>query len=187
MNYFVHDRGICEAMVGEETRIWAYAHVMEGAIVGSRCNIGEHCFIEKGAVVGNDCVIKNGVALWDGVIIKDSVFIGPNACFTNDLLPRTKSINPHFEPKPTCIESGVSIGANSTIVCGIQIGEYALIGAGSVVTKDVPAFALVYGNPAVKHGWISKLGNKLLFDSDYKTIDEDGSKYQLRNDKVILL
>ncbi|MGH8559151.1 MAG: WxcM-like domain-containing protein [Methylococcales bacterium] len=146
--FFVHENGICETtMVGEGTRIWAFAHILPGARIGSNCNICDHVFIENDVVIGNDVTVKSGVQLWDGVRLRDRVFVGPNATFTNDRFPRSKSYPDQFAR--TIIEEGASIGANATILPGLRIGRFAMIGAGAVVTKDVPANAVVVGNPAV--------------------------------------
>ena len=159
---FVHDLGLCESDdVGPRTRIWAFAHVMRGAAVGSDCNIGEHVFIEAGASIGDRVTIKNGVAVWDGVTIGDEVFVGPYAVFTNDLTPRVGFKKSRERFLPTRVERGVTIGANATIVCGITIAGGAFIGAGAVVTKSVSAYALMVGNPARRTGWMCACGEKL--------------------------
>jgi acetyltransferase-like isoleucine patch superfamily enzyme len=158
---FVHRNAIVEAQgIGERTRIWAFTHVMNGAHIGRDCNIGEQCFAESGVVVGNSVVIKNGVALWNGVEIGDNVFVGPNVVFTNDLMPRAKLFR---SVVPTRVREGASIGANATVCCGIEIGRWAMVGAGSVVTRDVPEFAMVFGNPARVRGYVCKCGEKLRF------------------------
>jgi UDP-2-acetamido-3-amino-2,3-dideoxy-glucuronate N-acetyltransferase len=141
---FIHEKSEVE------TRIWQYTVVLAGAKIGTNCNINAQCFIENDVIIGNNVTIKCGVQLWDGITIEDSVQIGPNATFTNDKYPRSKNIN--FELKRTIIKKNASIGANATILCGITIGENAMIGAGSVVTKDVPSGELWYGNPARNHG-----------------------------------
>ncbi len=186
-DYFVHAKGMCECEIGSGSRVWAHAHVMKNAVVGSHCNIGEQCFVESGAAIGNGCTIKNGVSIWDGVTLESNVFVGPNAVFTNDMMPRTKAVNPEYEMVPTIVKRGASIGANATIVCGSSLGEYCMIGAGAVVTKDVPAFALVIGNPARIHAWVSVKGEKLSFDANGMAKDSDGRRYELRNNCVRLL
>lgn len=159
---FVHEKGLCESdQVGKGTRVWAYAHVMKGAVVGEECNIGETSFIESGAVLGDHCTIKNGVSVWDKVTLEDYVFLGPNAVLTNDLLPRCKYKKGPEAFLPTLIKEGASVGANATIVCGVTIGRNAMIGAGAVVTRDVPDHALVIGNPARMRGYVCECGVKM--------------------------
>lgn len=145
MNYFVHSHALVESkQIGDKTRIWAFAHVLEGAQIGADCNICDGVFIENDVVIGNRVTIKCGVQIWDGIRIDDDVMIGPNATFTNDLYPRSKQ---PFELRRTVVEKGASIGANATILCGITIGTGAMVGAGSVILKDVPPHAVVVGNP----------------------------------------
>ena len=159
--------------VGEGTNIWQFCVVMPGARIGDDCNICANVVIENDVVVGHHVTVKSGVQLWDGVTLEDHVFIGPNATFTNDAVPRSKNV--HYKRVDTIVRQGASIGANSTIVGGLEIGAYALIGVGSVVTHDVPPHALYYGNPARRHGYVTRSG--LLLDMDYK--DKDGVKHQL--------
>jgi len=138
--------------IGEGTNVWQFCVIFEEAKIGKNCNICSHVLIENDVTLGNNVTVKSGVQLWDGVTIEDSVFIGPNATFTNDLFPRSKQ---HDSPQlKTLIKKGASIGANATIICGVTIGEYAMIGAGSVVTRDVQPYELVYGVPATHKGWI---------------------------------
>jgi acetyltransferase-like isoleucine patch superfamily enzyme len=147
LSHFVHPQGICQTSdVGEGTRIWAFSHVLSGARLGSDCNVGEQVFIENDVIVGDRVTIKNGVQLWDGLRVGDDVFIGPNATFTNDPFPRSRRYD-HAVPV-TRIEPGASIGANATVLPGITIGARAMVGAGSVVTRDVAPGAVVAGNPA---------------------------------------
>jgi len=154
-----------QAMIGDKTKIWHHAQVREGAIVGSECIIGKNVYIDTGVHIGNRCKIQNNVSIFHGTTIEDGVFIGPHVCFTNDRFPRainedgTLKLRNDWSIIKITIKKGASIGANTTILPGITIGEYALIGAGSVVTKDVPSFALVYGNPAKIHGKVNKKGN----------------------------
>lgn len=146
MNYFAHTHALVESVnIGENSRIWAFAHVLPGARIGDDCNICDHVFIENDVVIGDRVTIKCGVQLWDGVRLEDDVMVGPNATFTNDIFPRSKR---SFELKQTLVKKEASIGANATILCGITIGEKAMVGAGAVVTKDVPPRAVVVGNPA---------------------------------------
>jgi len=143
----VHPLALCESSsVGEGTRIWAFCHVLDGAVIGRDCNLGESVFVEGDVVVGDRVTVKNGVQLWDGVRLSDDVFVGPNATFTNDRMPRSRVYD--HEPLPTVVEAGASIGANATILPGLVLGARCMVGAGSVVTRDVPAGALVVGNPA---------------------------------------
>lgn len=175
----MHPAALVETdQIGDETRIWAFAHVQSGAKIGGGCNVGDHSFIEKGVTIGDDVTVKNGVSIWEGVTIEDGVFVGPNAVFTNDLRPRSKVY--HSEVVATRVCRGASIGANATIVAGTELGEYCMIGAGAVVTESVPAFALVLGIPAKFHSWVSKKGNTLHFenglasDGDERFVLRDG-------------
>jgi acetyltransferase-like isoleucine patch superfamily enzyme len=159
---FVHERALCESQdIGEGTRVWAFAHVMKGAKVGTHCNIGDCAFIESGAVLGNHVTVKNAVLVWDKVVVGDDVFLGPNMVFTNDMMPRSAFKKSADKFLPTNVGKGASIGANATIVCGVKIGEQAFIGAGTVVIRDVPAHAMVAGNPARQIGWMCTCGEKL--------------------------
>jgi acetyltransferase-like isoleucine patch superfamily enzyme len=159
---FVHARALCESTdVGARTRIWAFAHVMAGARVGADCNVGDHAFLESGVVVGDRVTIKNGVAVWDKVTLEDEVFVGPNAVFTNDPTPRAAVKKPPASFLPTVVRRGATIGANATIVCGVTLGSHCLIGAGTVVTRDVPAHALIVGNPGRRTGWVCMCGERL--------------------------
>jgi len=161
---YVHPQGINESdRVGDGSRIWAFAHVMKGAVVGESCNIGEGAFIEGGAVLGDHVTVKNGVCVWDRVTIEDYVFLGPNAVLTNDLVPRN---HPDYRSRPedwlpTRIGEGATIGANATVVCGHDLGAWCIVGAGAVVTCSVPAHGLVLGNPARRVGWVCRCGKRL--------------------------
>jgi UDP-2-acetamido-3-amino-2,3-dideoxy-glucuronate N-acetyltransferase len=160
--YYVHPNALVESSeIGPGTKIWAFAHVMDGARVGANCKIGDHAFIESGAVLGNYVTVKNGVAIWDRVTVEDNVFLGPNCVLTNDLNPRTYIQKGGDSLTPTLIRANATIGANATIVCGITIGQYAFIGAGAVVIRSVPDFALVVGNPSRQIGWMCACANKL--------------------------
>lgn len=145
--------------IGTGSRVWAFVHVLPGANIGQDCNICDHCFIENQVSIGNNVTIKCGVYLWDGITLENNVFVGPNVVFTNDVRPRSK--NTAYAMQATLVQQGASLGANSTILAGITVGRYAMTGIGAVVTRDVPAYALVYGNPARQHGWIDEQGNKL--------------------------
>ncbi|TKC00448.1 acyltransferase [Pedobacter cryophilus] len=161
-DFYIHSSSFIDenVSIGKGTSIWHFCHISEGAEIGEHCNIGQNVFIGKNVKIGNGVKIQNNVCLFDGVEIKDDVFIGPSVVFTNILTPRA-FINRRTEFLTTTVEKGASIGANSTIICGNTIGEYALIGAGSVLTKSVCDFELWYGNPAQKKGMVNKLGEKI--------------------------
>lgn len=160
-DWFCHPSAIVEhgAIIGSRTRIWAFVHVLPDARIGMDCNVCDHTFIEGNVVVGNRVTIKTSISLWDGMTIEDDVFLGPNACFTNDKRPRSKQYPPEFPP--TLLRQGCSMGANSTTLPGLIIGRYAMVGAGAVVTRNVPDFGLVFGNPARLVGWVCKCGMRL--------------------------
>lgn len=164
--------------IGDNTVIWQYCVILKNAIIGNNCNINFNVFIENDVEIGNDVTIKSGVQIWDGIRISDKVFIGPNVTFTNDLIPRSKEKPPFFEK--TLIKTGASIGANSTIIAGNEIGEYSLIGAGSLVSKNIPANTVWYGNPAQHKGYITNKG--VLLDMEMR--DKNGNKYSLNDDKI---
>jgi acetyltransferase-like isoleucine patch superfamily enzyme len=164
--------------IGKDTRIWAFAHILPDVRIGTNCNICDHCFIENSVVIGNNVTIKCGVHIWKGVEIEDDVFIGPNTAFTNDLRPRSK----HFvDAVPTHIKKGASLGAGTIVLAGITIGEYAMTGIGSVVTRDIPAYALFYGNPASFRSWIDEIGNKLSSHDGEIWESPDRKKFILKN------
>lgn len=175
----IHSTADCQSSsIGEGTVIWQFAVILKGAVIGSNCNINCHTFIENDVVLGNNVTVKSGVYLWNGITAGDNVFIGPNATFTNDQYPRSKSYPDAFQK--TVIGKGASIGANATIIGGIHIGEYALIGAGAVVTKSVPAHAVVYGNPAKITGWVDEKGEKLKEENEFY-VNSAGKKFQVKN------
>ncbi len=181
---FVHKLALLESEhVGSRSRIWAFAHIMPGARVGADCNIGEQVFVEGGVLIGDRVTVKNGVAIWTGVTIEDEVFVGPNAVFTNDLYPRSRVY--HDEIPKTQVLKGASIGANATIIAGNSLGEYSLVGAGSVVTKDVKPYQLVVGNPAKAIGWVSRSGQRMHFENG--TYSEAGVTYKLENSEVTVI
>jgi acetyltransferase-like isoleucine patch superfamily enzyme len=160
--FFLHPLGIAESdKIGTGTRVWAFAHVMAGAEVGSQCNIGEHAFIESGARVGNNVTVKNGVSVWNGVHVEDDVFLGPHCVLTNDSNPRSYIKKGPEALVQTHVRKGATIGAGAVIVCGHEIGRYAFVGAGAVVIRNVPDFALVVGNPARQIGWMCLCAQKL--------------------------
>jgi UDP-2-acetamido-3-amino-2,3-dideoxy-glucuronate N-acetyltransferase len=165
--------------IGENTIIWQFCVILKNAIIGKNCNINYNVFIENDVIIGDNVTIKPGVQIWDGVTIEDDVFIGPNVTFTNDLIPRSKVYPIQFSK--TFIKKGASVGANSTIIAGIEIGEYALIGAGSVITKNVRPFSVYYGNPAKLQGFITKEG--ILLNKEL--ISKDGKQYIFLNNCLI--
>ncbi len=167
--------------IGEGTSIWQYSVVLGGATIGKNCNINCHTFIENDVIIGDNVTVKSGTYIWDAIRIEDDVFIGPNVVFTNDLRPRSKTRSAY---PITTVKKGASLGANSTILAGITIGEYSMTGIGSVVTKNVPPHALVYGNPAKIHGWVDKKGNKLVKVSGEDWVDKDGEKYKIINSEL---
>ena len=190
-NFFVHQTSVVDDFcnIGNGTKIWHFSHIMQGAIVGKNCNIGQNVVISSGVIIGNNVRIQNNVSVYEGVICEDDVFVGPSAVFTNVINPRSMISRKH-EFKKTTVKKGASIGANATIICGNTLGEYCFIGAGSVVTKDVAAYALIVGNPGRHKGWMSEFGIKLEFDEQgIATCRESGEQYILDNfsvKKVIL-
>jgi len=159
---FIHPQALVESReIGPRTRVWAFAHVLAGARIGSDCNLGDHVFVESGVTLGNNVTVKNGVSLWEGITVENDVFIGPNSVFTNDLNPRAFIKKRGKELLPTRLCEGSTIGANATILCGITVGAYAFVGAGSMVLRTVPDFGLVVGSPARHIGWMCECANKL--------------------------
>ncbi|MBK6382074.1 MAG: N-acetyltransferase [Chitinophagaceae bacterium] len=186
MNFFAHSSAIVDegCQVGDGTKIWHFSHVMPGCVIGNNCNIGQNVVVSPKVTLGNNVRVQNNVSIYEGVICEDDVFLGPSMVFTNVINPRSAVSRKH-EYLQTLVRKGASIGANATIVCGNEIGEYAFIGAGAVVTKPVPAYALVVGNPARQTGWMSEYGHKLQFDAEGKaTCPESGEKYVINNNKV---
>jgi len=163
MKYFKHSSAIIDegAEVGENTKVWHFSHVMNGAKIGNDCVLGQNCFIANNVVIGNKVKIQNNVSVYEGVICEENVFLGPSMVFTNVINPRS-AIEKKNEFKKTIVKKGASIGANATIICGVTIGSYAMIGAGAVVTKDIADYALVVGNPAKQIGWVDEVGNTKL-------------------------
>ncbi len=185
-DYFVHPTSIidegCE--IGSGVKIWHFSHIMTGCVIGENCNLGQNVVVSSGVTLGKNVKVQNNVSIYDGVICEDDVFLGPSMVFTNVINPRSAIIRKD-EYKKTLVKKGASIGANATIVCGNDIGEYAFIGAGAVVTKEVAAYALVIGNPARQTGWVSEYGIKLKFDDEGKAVcKESGEKYIIQNNKV---
>ena len=186
MNYFAHPTAVIDdgCQIGEGTKIWHFSHVMQGCIIGNSCIIGQNVFIASNVKLGNKVKAQNNISIYEGVICEDNVFLGPSMVFTNVINPRS-AVDRKNEFKQTIVRSGASIGANATIVCGNEIGEYAFIGAGAVVTKPVLPYALVMGNPARQTGWVSQLGHKLEFDINGKAIcPESEDEYRLENNRI---
>ena len=172
----------CE--IGEGTKIWHFSHIMTGCKIGKRCNIGQNVVISPEVVLGNNVKIQNNVSVYTGVTCDDDVFLGPSAVFTNVTNPRS-AVNRHSQYAKTHVGRGAAIGANATIVCGHDIGAFAFVGAGAVVTKTIPPYALVVGNPSKQIGWMSEYGHRLRFDENgLATCPESGEKYELKDGKV---
>lgn len=184
--YFVHETSVIDepCSIGKGTKIWHFTHIMSGCEIGEDCNIGQNVVISPRVVLGRNVKIQNNVSVYTGVVCEDDVFLGPSMVFTNVINPRS-FVSRKSEFKETIIRKGASIGANATIVCGHEIGAYAMVGAGTVVTKDVKPYALVVGNPAKQIGWVSENGMRLNFDKEgYAICPETGQRYFFQNDSV---
>jgi UDP-2-acetamido-3-amino-2,3-dideoxy-glucuronate N-acetyltransferase len=184
--YFAHPSAIIDegCQIGDGTKIWHFSHLMSGCIIGERCNIGQNVVISPDVVLGQNVKVQNNVSIYTGVICEDDVFLGPSMVFTNISNPRSAIIRKDQYAK-TLVKKGASIGANATVVCGHSIGEYALIGAGAVITRDVKPYALVVGNPARQIGWVSEYGHRLSFDQLYQAVcPESGQYYILDKEQV---
>lgn len=184
--YFAHPSATVDegAVIGDGVKIWHYSHIMDGAVLGDKCNIGQNVVVSPGVTLGCNVKVQNNVSIYTGVTCEDDVFLGPSCVFTNVTNPRS-AVNRHSQYARTKVGKGATIGANSTIVCGHDIGEYAFIGAGAVVTKTIPPYALVVGNPARQIGWMSEYGHRLEFDSEgIAECPESLQRYQLKDKKV---
>ena len=184
--YFSHETAVIDqdCSIGEGTKIWHFSHIMPTAILGERCNLGQNVVVSPGVILGNNVKVQNNVSIYTGVICEDDVFLGPSMVFTNILNPRSAIVR-RDQYVETRVEKGASIGANATIVCGNTIGKFALIGAGSVVTKPVPAYALIVGNPGKQIGWVSEYGYRLHFDANNVAIcPESNETYHVKNNLV---
>lgn len=184
--YFAHESSYVDegCQIGNGTKIWHFSHIMPNCIIGENCNIGQNVVISPEVRLGNNVKVQNNVSIYTGVICEDDVFLGPSMVFTNVINPRS-AVNRRNQYLTTQVGKGASIGANATIVCGHDIGEYAFIGAGAVVTKHIPPYALVVGNPSKQIGWISQYGHRLSFDKDgFAVCPESNEKYQLINNQV---
>lgn len=186
-DYFKHESAYVDegCVIGKGTKIWHFSHIMSNCEIGEDCNIGQNVVVSPEVKLGRNVKIQNNVSVYTGVICEDDVFLGPSMVFTNVINPRSAVVRKN-EYKPTILRRGASVGANATIVCGNEIGEYAMIGAGAVITKPVHAYALVVGNPARQIGWVSEYGEKLNFDENgLATCPATGQKYRLENKQVI--
>ena len=184
--YFVHESSYIDdnVEIGEGSKIWHFCHVLSNTKIGRNCSFGQNCVIGPNVKIGNGVKVQNNISIYDGVEIEDDVFLGPSMVFTNVINPRA-FIQRKDEFKKTLLKKGCSVGANATIVCGVTIGEYALIGAGAVVTKDVKPHALMVGVPARQIGWVDKAGNRMNFDENGIAVDSfDGTKYKLEDDEI---
>ncbi len=187
MEYFAHESAFIDegCKIGKGTKIWHFSHIMSNCIMGENCNIGQNVVISPDVILGKNVKVQNNVSIYTGVVCEDDVFLGPSMVFTNVMNPRS-AVNRRGEYLKTVVKKGASIGANATIVCGHDIGEFAFVGAGAVVTKHIPAYALVVGNPARQMGWMSEFGHRLEFNSaGSATCPESGEKYQLENNSVV--
>ena len=178
-DYFVHESSYVDAgaQIGRDTKIWHFCHVMPGAVIGERCSLGQNVVVMPGTRIGNNVKIQNNVSIYEGVVLEDDVFCGPSCVFTNVLNPRAHVSRKH-EYRKTLVKRGSSIGANATIVCGVTLGEYAFIGAGAVVTADVPAFGLMLGVPARRVGWMCQCGERLILSGGKAACAACGATYQ---------
>ena len=185
-NYFAHETAVIDdnCSIGKGTKIWHFSHIMSKCTIGEKCSFGQNVVVSPDVILGKNVKVQNNVSIYTGVICEDDVFLGPSMVFTNIVNPRSAVIR-RDEYKETLVKKGASIGANATIICGNTIGEFSLIGAGSVVTKEVPPYALVVGNPSKQIGWVSEYGHRLVFDeSGFAICPESHEKYQLKNNKV---
>jgi UDP-2-acetamido-3-amino-2,3-dideoxy-glucuronate N-acetyltransferase len=188
-SYYAHETAVIDAGcdIGAGTKIWHFSHIMSNCKIGEQCNIGQNVVISPEVILGKNVKVQNNVSIYTGVQCEDDVFLGPSMVFTNVINPRS-AVNRKNQYAKTRVKRGASIGANATIVCGHDIGEFAFIGAGAVVTKHVPDYALVIGNPARQTGWMSEFGHKLIFDKDgFAECEESKEKYKLENGKVTKL
>ena len=189
--FFQHNTAIVsdKAQIGENTKIWHFSHIRENAVIGENVSIGQNVYIDSGVQIGDNCKIQNNVSIFEGVELGDKVFCGPSVVFTNVINPRSE-FDKKNQFKKTIIKNGVSIGANSTIVCGNEIGEYAMIGASSLVTKDIQPYSLSYGSPAKHLAWVSKFGEKIIFDKSGNSqfcCKKTGEIYEIKDNKIVII
>jgi len=191
-SFFVHPTSIIEegAGIGTGTKIWHFCHIMPGATIGENCTIGQNVFIASGVIIGNNVKIQNNVSVYTGVILEDNVFVGPSAVFTNVINPRSHIVRKH-EYKTTFVRHGATIGANATIICGVTLGRFCFIGAGAVVTNDVPEYSLYFGNPAKCRGWVCECGTRLAFSQtaggEVAVCAECGKQYRKEDETIFLV
>ena len=184
--YFAHETALVDegCKIGKGTKIWHFSHIMSNCVIGENCNFGQNVVVSPEVILGNNVKVQNNVSIYTGVVCEDDVFLGPSCVFTNVTNPRS-GVNRRGQYSKTTVKRGASIGANATIVCGHDIGEFAFIGAGAVVTKNIPAYALVVGNPSKQIGWMSEFGHRLSFDKDGMAVcEESKEKYQLKDGTV---
>ncbi len=184
--YFAHPTAVIDegCVIGEGTKIWHFSHIMPNCQIGKNCNLGQNVVVSPQVILGNNVKVQNNVSIYTGVICEEDVFLGPSMVFTNVINPRSAVIR-RDQYQKTLVKKGATIGANATIVCGHNIGEYAFVGAGAVITKEIPAYALIVGNPGKQIGWMSAYGHRLTFDKKGLAIcPESGEQYLLKNDKV---
>ncbi len=185
-NFFAHETAVIDhgSDIGRGTKIWHFSHIMAGCVIGENCNIGQNVVVSPGVTLGKNVKVQNNVSIYTGVICEDDVFLGPSMVFTNVINPRS-AVNRKNEYMKTFVKKSATIGANATIVCGVTLGEFCFVGAGTVVTKDVKPYALVVGNPSRQIGWMSEYGHRLEFDeSNIAVCPESGHKYRFENDNV---
>jgi UDP-2-acetamido-3-amino-2,3-dideoxy-glucuronate N-acetyltransferase len=188
-NYFVHASSYIDdnVFIGNETKIWHFSHILTGTAIGANCSFGQNCVIGPKVIIGNGVKVQNNVSIYEGVEVEDDVFLGPSMVFTNVINPRAFIVRKE-EFKKTLLKQGCSIGANATIICGVTVGEYALVGSGAVVNKDVKPYALIVGVPGKQIGWVSKAGNTLNFNDEGIAVDIfDNTKYKLENNSLIIM
>ncbi len=184
--YFAHESSFVDnnVSIGDNTKVWHFSHLLSGSTIGKNCSFGQNCVVGPNVTIGNGVKVQNNISIYEGVEVEDDVFLGPSMVFTNVINPRAFIVR-REEFKKTLLKKGCSIGANATIVCGVTIGEYALIGSGAVVNKDVKPYALMVGVPTRQIGWVSKAGNTLIFDKNNKAIDSfDNSQYVIIDDEL---
>ncbi len=188
MSFFVHESSFVDknVKIGDNSKVWHFCHILDGSTIGNNCSFGQNCVVGPNVSIGNGVKVQNNISIYEGVFIEDDVFLGPSMVFTNVINPRAFIVR-RDEFKKTVVKKGASIGANATIVCGVTIGEYALIGSGAVVNRDVKPHALMVGVPAKQIGWVSIAGNTLRFNSENMAKDDfDGSEYMLKNNELLV-